>query len=340
MSSQSATILKFSILVISILLMMIGNIYFGSVRIAASEVSEILASGSVADSPYSYIIFNSRIPQMLTAILTGAGLSVSGLMLQVAFRNPLAGPSILGVTSGASLGVALVILGLGGSLGAAGMQWGGYTAVIAGALIGSLSVMAVLLMFSTWLRNALLLLITGIMVGYLTSSIITLLNFTATTEGVHNYTMWGMGNFNGVSWNDMPLFSTLTILGLVFAILMVKPLNIIQLGPRYAAGLGIDMKRVRNKLLIATGILTAVATAYCGPVSFIGLSVPHIARMIMRTANQRILVPASMLGGASVGLLCNLLCVIPQSTTLPLNGVTPLVGVPVIIYVILKGRRK
>lgn len=260
-------------------------------------------------------------------------------MLQTAFRNPLAGPSILGINSGASLGVAIVMLFLGGTISAGGYSVGGYVAVMAAAFAGSMLIMGLLLLFSSWLKNDLMLLITGIMVGYMTSSVISLLNYMSSADGVQSYVMWGMGNFNGVSLSRLPLFALITLAGIVMALLLIKPLNIILLGSNYARNLGISMRRVRNLLLLATGLLTAVITAYCGPISFIGLAVPHIARLLFRTDNHRVLMPATLISGAIVALGCNLVCVLPESTILPINAVTPLVGAPVILYVILRERR-
>lgn len=314
------------------------NLFVGSVEIPASQVIDILFNGADPDGPMRFIVINSRLPQAITALLAGGALTVSGLMLQTAFRNPLAGPSILGITSGSSLGVAFVILLLGGSVSAAGYSWGGYMAILIGAFAGSIAIMGLLLLFSVWLKNDLMLLITGIMVGYLTSSIITLLNSLSSAEGVQGYVVWGMGNFNGVALNQLPLFSITICAGLILSILMVKPLNIILLGENYAQNLGIRMQWVRNMLLITTGILTSVVTAFCGPISFIGLAVPHIVRLIFRVSDHRIIIPGCILTGGVVGLLCNLLCVLPENIVLPLNGVTPLIGVPVILYVIFKGR--
>ena len=200
-------------------------------------------------------------------------------------------------------------------------------------------IMGLLLLFSSWLKNDLMLLITGIMVGYMTSSVISLLNYMSSADGVQSYVMWGMGNFNGVSLSRLPLFALITLAGIVMALLLIKPLNIILLGSNYARNLGISMRRVRNLLLLATGLLTAVITAYCGPISFIGLAVPHIARLLFRTDNHRVLMPATLISGAIVALGCNLVCVLPESTILPINAVTPFVGAPVILYVILRERR-
>lgn len=330
--------MRFVVLTAALAVLFIANIFMGSVRIPMEEVAAILFSDADPDGPMRFIVMESRVPQAVTAMLAGAALTVSGLLLQTAFRNPLAGPSILGITSGSSLGVALVMLLLGGTVSAAGYTWGGYVAILIGAFAGSILIMGLLILFSVWLKSDLMLLIVGIMTGYLTSSVITLLNYTATAEGVHGYTMWGMGNFNGVSLGQLPVFSLLIFAGLIISVLLVKPLNVILLGDNYARSLGIRMNRVRNMLLLATGVLASVVTAFCGPVSFIGLAVPHIVRMIFRTADHCVIVPGCILTGAVVGLLCNLICILPEDIVLPLNGVTPLIGVPVILYVIFKER--
>ena len=278
--------MKFVILSISLVALFFANLFVGSVDIPPAQVVDILFNNGDPDGPLRFIVVGSRLPQAITAVLAGAALTVSGLMLQTAFRNPLAGPSILGITSGSSLGVAFVILFFGGSVSAAGYSWGGYAAILAGSFAGSIAIMGLLLLFSMWLKNDLMLLIAGIMTGYLTSSVITLLNYLSTAEGVHGYAMWGMGNFNGVALGQIPLFSLAIVFGLLLSILMVKPLNVILLGENYALNLGISMQTVRNLLLVTTGLLTSVVTAFCGPVSFIGLAVPHVVRMIFRVADH------------------------------------------------------
>lgn len=331
--------MKFVGVAILIVVLFLLNLFYGSVEIPVSHVFDILTGGTGYGAA-EFIVKGSRLPMAVTALLAGAGLAVSGLMLQTAFRNPLAGPSVLGINSGASLGVAVVMLFLGGTITAGAYTIGGYAAVMVGAFVGSILIMGLLLFLSTVLKNPLMLLITGIMIGYLTSSVIMLLNFASTADGIQGYVMWGMSSFNGVSMQQLPMFSGVTLTGLVMAILLMKPLNILQLGDGYAQNLGINLHRVRNMLLFATGILTAVITAYCGPVAFVGLSVPHIARLIYRTDNQRILMPGTMMTGAAVALACNLLCVLPANSVIPLNAVTPLVGAPVVIWVLLKHRSR
>ena len=323
-----------------ILVLMAANLFFGSVDIPAEAIFSILTGGEVEKASWSFIVWEARVPQALTALLCGAALAGSGLMLQTAFNNPLAGPSILGINSGASLGVAMVMLLGGGTLATAGITLSGFLSIVLGAFIGSMVVMGIILFFSTLIKSNIMLLITGIMIGYITSSAISLLNFFATAEGVHSYMIWGMGNFSGVSLEQMPYFASFTLGGLVLAILLIKPLNALLLGNRYAENLGVNIKRTRNLLLIATGILTAVTTAFCGPVSFIGLAVPHIARLLLGTSNHNSLMPVTLLTGSAVALLCSLICILPgESGIIPLNAVTPVLGAPVILYVIVNQRR-
>ena len=332
---------KYSIaLTALILVLMAANLFFGSVDIPAEAIFSTLTGGDVEKASWCCIIWEARVPQALTALLCGAALAGSGLMLQTAFNNPLAGPSILGINSGASLGVAMVMLLGGGTLATAGITLSGFFSIVLGAFIGSMVVMGIILFFSTLIKSNIMLLITGIMIGYITSSAISLLNFFATAEGVHSYMIWGMGNFSGVSLEQMPYFASFTLAGLVLAILLIKPLNALLLGNRYAENLGVNIKRTRNLLLIATGILTAVTTAFCGPVSFIGLAVPHIARLLLGTSNHNSLMPVTLLTGSAVALLCSLICILPgESGIIPLNAVTPVLGAPVILYVIVNQRR-
>ncbi len=316
------------------------NLLVGSVRIPASDVVSILIGDLTAKPSWRFIVLESRLPQAMTAVLCGGALAVSGLLLQTAFRNPLAGPGIFGVNSGAGLGVALVMLLFGGSLSVGSLQLSGFVAVLTAAFIGAMAVIALIFFFSTLVRSNVMLLIVGIMIGYIANSAISLLNFFATDEGVKSYMVWGMGSFGGVSMANMPVFAAVTVLGLAGAVLLIKPLNALMLGDSYAVNLGINVLRVRNWLLIVTGLLSAVTTAFCGPVAFIGLVVPHIVRLLIVTDNHRILMPATILMGAVVGLTCNIVCFLPgESGVIPLNAVTPLIGAPVIIYVIVKGRK-
>ena len=313
-----------------------SNLLLGSVSIPAENIMRILLGDTSEKASWRYIILESRLPQAITAMFCGASLAVSGLMLQTVFRNPLAGPSIFGINSGAGLGVALVMLFLGGGLSVGSLQFSGFSAVLVAAFLGAMAVMAVIFFFSTLVRSHVMLLIIGIMIGYISNSAISLLNFFATDEGVKSYMVWGLGSFGGVSMSNMPVFVGVSLLGLAGALLLIKPLNALLLGDRYAENLGVNIIAVRNWLLVVTGLLTAVTTAFCGPVAFIGLAVPHMARLLLTTDNHRQLLPATMLCGAVVALVCNLLFFLPgEGGVIPLNAVTPLIGAPVIIYVIL-----
>ncbi len=332
--------LLFIILVLLIVLFFGISMVVGAVDIPLSDVASILTGHESERASWQYIVLQSRLPQALTAVLCGASLAVSGLMLQTAFRNPLAGPSIFGINSGASLGVALVMLLLGGSVTAGDITISGFMAVLLAAFIGAMLVMGIILVFSTIVRNNIMLLIIGIMIGYITSSAISLLNFFATDQGVQSYMMWGLGNFGGVTMKQMPLFAGITVVALMGSLMLIKPLNALLLGEQYAENLGINTQRVRNYLLLVTGILAAVTTAFCGPVAFIGLAVPHIARLLLGTDNHQYLMPATILCGSAIALLCNIVCVLPgDAGIIPLNAVTPIMGAPVIIYVIAKQRR-
>lgn len=317
-------------ILLAIVLLFAANIFFGSVHIDASDVMDVIM-GRNEDASLSFIVMQHRLPQAVTALMVGASLAVSGLLLQTIFHNPLAGPSVLGISGGASLGVAIVMLGAS-LFGLSVFQF----SVVLAAFVGAIVVTAMLLFLSSILNNNVVLLIVGLLLGYLISAVITILNVTASAEGLQNYVIWGMGDFSSVSSQRLPLFVILLVVLLICSVLMIKPLNALQLGDLYAKNLGVSIKKTRNMMLLLVGGITAVTTAYCGPVSFIGLAVPHIARMIIGTGNFRMLLPATLATGSGVALLCNLLTTIPSGTLLPLNAVTPLIGVPVIVYVILK----
>lgn len=317
----------------------LANIFFGSVHIPTDQVIDVL-TGRGEPGIAKFIILGNRMPMAITAMFGGAALAVTGLMLQTAFRNPLAGPSILGISSGASLGVALVMLAMDGVVAIGESEIGGYAAVIAAAIAGSLLITGILTLISLRVKNTLMLLIVGILTGYLTSSIVTLLSSLAESERVHGYVMWGMGSFSQVSTDQLPWMSIFIIICLGASLLLAKPLNILLLGDNYARNLGVRVDKVKTLLLIVTGVMTAIVTAYCGPVAFIGLAMPHVARMLTRTDNHWVLMPATMLAGSAVALGCNILSVLPSHTVIPLNALTPLVGVPVILYVILSANRK
>ena len=328
---------KFVVLLVFILILLGLNLLIGSVSVPFKSVLNIILGQKGDNELWNYIIIENRLPQALTALCCGGALSVSGLMLQTAFRNPLAGPGIFGINSGAALAVAIVMLSLGGNVSIETVNLSGFTAILFASFTGAIIVTLIILAFSTRIRNNVSLLIIGIMIGYLASSGISLLNFFATDQGVKSYLIWGMGSFGGVSLANIPFFCTTVLLGLACSLLLIKPLNALTLGEQYAQSLGVNVGRTRFALLAVTGVLTAVTTAFCGPISFIGLAVPHLARLITGTEDHRLLLPATILLGCGVALLCSLLCYLPPSGgIIPLNAITPLIGATVIVYIMIK----
>lgn len=327
----------YPLLVSLLLLLFIGSLMYGAVSIPSDSVARILLGEEIGRSAWTNIVLQSRFPQAVTALFVGASLAISGLLLQTLFRNPLAGPSILGISDGANLGVATIMLYFGGTLSRVmDFPFSGYLMVIMAAFIGSMTILALIIYFSAKVKNNVMLLIIGLMIGYLSSSLISVLNYYASSDRVHAFVMWGLGNFSGVSLAQLPYLIGFSLVGLLLAILLIKPLNALLLGESYAANLGVKIKRIRIIILFCTGLLTATTTAFCGPIAFIGLAVPHVARLGLGSSNHKMLVPVTMLLGACVALLCNLLMVVPGTNNLlPLNAVTPILGAPVIIYVIV-----
>lgn len=324
--------LTYILLGIAIPLLFLANILYGAISIPVEEIWAILTNSNQVNESWKIIVTESRLPQAITALLSGSALAISGLLLQTLFRNPLAGPSILGISDGANLGVAIAMLALGGQIGGLG----GYMTIALSALIGAMVILSIIIYFSGKVRSNILLLIIGIMVGYLVSSSISILNYYASADKVHKFVMWGMGDFSSVSLDKLPFFAIILIIGLVMALMLSKPMNALLMGENYASNLGVNIKRVRTAILINTGILVAIVTAFCGPISFIGIAVPHISRLIIGSANHRHLIPVTLLTGGAIALICNILTIIPGSNTiLPLNAITPLFGAPVILYVIM-----
>lgn len=332
---------KFVILLIAIALLLIVNLLIGTVKIPIADVCRIL--GGCGDNEiWTNIIFSSRLPQALTAIVAGAGLAVSGLQMQTVFRNPLAGPSVLGISNGSALGVAFVVL-LSGRIGGVALSRLGYlgdAAMSVAAIIGALAVLLLIMWVAQKVKGNVTLLIIGVMIGYLANAIIGVLKFLSPEDDVKAFVVWGLGSFSRVSGDEMVLFIVLMCILLPLAFLLVKPLNLMLLGDNYAANLGLNIKRARMLIIISSGVLVAIVTAYCGPIMFIGLAVPHLARAIFRTSDHRLLMPATALCGAALALLCNLIARMPGfEGALPVNSVTALVGAPVIAMVIFRRRK-
>lgn len=321
------SILRILIPCVALVVLFMASLIYGAVHIPVKDVISILAGTFNGKATWQSIVLQSRLPQAITAVVAGAGLAVSGLMLQTLFRNPLAGPSILGISDGANLGVAIAMIYLSVS---------SYLSIVVSAFIGAGCILLLIIRFSAKVKSNVMLLIIGIMIGYLSSSVISILNYRASADKVHQYVMWGMGDFSGVSLDKLPCFTAVAGAGLLMALLLIKPLNALLLGETYAANLGVNIRRARILILLCTGILAATVTAFCGPVSFIGLAVPHIARLTTGTSNHNRLVPVTILTGGCISLLCNLLTILPGSNqVLPLGAITPIICAPVIIYVIV-----
>ena len=330
---------KFIALFLTTWVFFILNLLLGTVEIPVLDVLRILAGHDDVQEIWRNIVLSSRVPQALTATVAGAGLAVSGLQMQTVFRNPLAGPSVLGISNGASLGVAFVVL-MSGSLGGVALSRLGYlgdAAMSVAAIVGALAVMALILYVSQKVKGNVTLLIIGVMIGYLATAIIGVLKFFSAEEDVKAYVVWGLGSFARVSGDQMMLFVGLMTGLLPLSMLLSKTMNLLLLGDYYASNLGLNLRRARLLTISSSGILVAIVTAYCGPIMFIGLAVPHLCRALFRTSDHRILMPAVMLTGAALALICNLIARMPGfEGALPVNSVTALVGAPIIASVLFR----
>ena len=331
------------LLVATIGVLFLLNLFLGSVHIPMRSIWNILWGVDGTESIiWQNIIWKSRVPQALTALVAGAGLAVSGLQMQTVFRNPLAGPSVLGISSGASLGVAFVVL-LSGSIGGIALSRLGFMGEIAltiAAIVGALSIMALIVYVSQKVHGNVTLLIIGVMIGYVANAVIGVLKFFSVEEDIRAYVIWGLGSFARVSGNQVTVFICMMAVLLPLSFLLIKTLNLLLLGDAYARNLGLNIKRARLQVIACSGVLVAIVTAYCGPITFLGLAVPHLCRGIFRTSDHRVLMPASLLAGAALALLCNLIARMPGfEGALPVNSVTALVGAPVVVSVLFKKRR-
>ena len=335
--------MKYKVVLITVLIIVLAmvNLLMGTVDISSGEIFRIL-TGDKSDIIHYNIIWKSRLPQTVTAIVAGAGLSVSGLQMQTVFRNPLAGPSVLGISNGAALGVAFVVL-LSGQIGGVALSEIGImgdAALNIAAVGGALAVMGLIAWVSNKVQNSVTLLIIGVMIGYLATAIISVLKFFSAEEDVHAYVIWGLGSFARVSAGQVWLFAAIMAILIPLSMLLVKQMNLLLLGDRYARNLGVNIKRSRLLIICSSGTLVAVITAYCGPIMFIGLAVPHLCRGLLRTSDHRILMPSTMLMGALLALFCNLVARLPgYEGALPVNSVTALIGAPVVASVLFKKRK-
>jgi len=338
--AQKRYTVQFIGLSLSILLLLLLSISVGSVSIPISEILEILTGGNSSKSSWDVIILNFRLPKALTAILVGSGLSISGLLMQTLFRNPLAGPFVLGISSGASLGVALLILGssiFGGIL--ASLALSNWAIALASSLGAALVLFAVLLAANK-VRNTMSILIIGLMFGTVTAAIISVLTFFSDAQQIQQYIFWSFGSLGNLTWSEVGVFAIVFLVGMSGLFAVIKPLNTLLLGENYAKSLGINIRQSRNIILFVTSLLTGVITAFAGPIAFIGLAVPHITKLIFKTSNHKILVPAVGLLGAVILLVCDMIAQLPTSEyTLPINAVTSLFGAPVVIWLLIRKKK-
>lgn len=330
----------FLLLSVLLIVFLLLNISLGSVSIPLKEIFNSLFGNPVAKDSWETIIINYRLPKAITAILVGSGLAISGLLMQTLFRNPLAGPFVLGISSGASLGVALLILGssvFGGFfLVAIYSNW----ALAIAASAGSFLVLSAVIIAANRVRNTMSILIIGLMFGSLTSAVISVLAFFSEAEQIQQYLFWSFGSLGNLTWIELSVFGIIYLVGILGTFSVIKPLNSFLLGENYAKSLGINIKKSRNIILLITSILTGVITAFSGPIAFVGLAVPHIAKMIFSTSNHKVLLPAVALIGAIILLICDSIAQLPTSEfTLPINAITSLFGAPVVIWLLIRKKK-
>ncbi|WP_142783550.1 FecCD family ABC transporter permease [Changchengzhania lutea] len=316
------------------------NISLGSVSIPLEDVFNSLIGSSTQQDTWQHIIINYRLPKALTAIIVGSGLGISGLLMQTLFRNPLAGPFVLGISSGASLGVALVILGSGLFGGVFATLFVSKWGLVIAASSGSFLVLLAVLMVSIKIRDTMAILIIGLMFASITAAIVSVLSYFGSAEELQQYIFWGFGSLGNLSWEDLFILFVIYSLGIFMSIVSIKPLNTLLLGENYAKSLGLDIKTSRLIIIIATSLLAGTITAFAGPIAFIGLAIPHITRQVFNTSNHKVLLPAVFIFGAMVMLVCDTIAQLPNSDfTLPINAITSLVGAPVVIWLLVRKRK-
>lgn len=327
----------FLILIITVLF----NISLGSVSIPLKDIINSLFIGESTKDTWTYIILEYRLPKAITSILVGSGLGISGLLMQTFFRNPLAGPYVLGLSSGAGLGVALLLMGsslLG--IGLSSSLWFSKTAIIAASSIGSVLVMLAILITSVKIKDSMALLIIGLMFASLTGAVVNVLSYFSTSDELQQFVFWSLGSLGDLSWIEVYILAVFWGIGILLCIFLIKPLDALLIGESYATSLGVNIKVLRYLTVIATCILTGSITAFAGPIAFVGLAIPHLMRLILKTNQHLIMIPAVSFGGAFVMLICDSISQLPGSDyTLPINAVTSFLGAPVVIWLIMKSRQ-
>ncbi len=326
----------FLLLLLLLIVLWFLNISLGSVSIPVKDVFTAIFNGEVNKNTWQTIVVDYRVPKAITAILVGAGLSISGLLMQTLFRNPLAGPFVLGVSSGASLGVAILILGASLIGGISAFAFSSFSLAIAASL-GAFLVLSAVLIAANKVRNTMSILIIGLMFGSITSAIISVLAYFSSAEQLQQFIFWGFGSLGNLSWNELTIFGVIFIIGVSLLFFIIKPLNSMLLGENYAKSMGVNIKRTRNIVLITTSILTGVITAFSGPIAFVGLAVPHLTKLIFNTSNHKILLFAVAIVGAILMLVADMVAQLPTSEyTLPINAITSLFGAPIVIWLLIR----
>ncbi len=327
-------------LLIATMLSAVLNVSLGSVNIPFEETLKTVFSATLQNESWEYIIWNYRIPKTITALLVGGGLALSGLLMQTLFQNPLAGPFVLGVSSGASLGVALLIMGSSLLTGIIFFDVANDYSLAIMASLGSFLVLMIVMLIAARVKDTMALLIIGLMFGSITAAVVSILSYFTKAEKLQQYIYWSFGSLGNLGWQQIALLTLLVVLGLVLSILAIKPLNAFLLGENYAQSMGVNIKRARYLIIIATGILAGSITAFAGPIAFIGLAVPHLTRQVFKTSDHKILIPAVLLIGALLMVLCDTVAQIPSSVhVLPINAITSIIGAPVVIWLLIKKRK-
>ncbi|NCT09262.1 MAG: iron ABC transporter permease [Flavobacteriia bacterium] len=339
---MNKTSYKKHFLILSVLLIVLFfvNISLGSVMIPIQDIMAVLMGENASKESWEIIVLNFRIPKAITAVMVGSGLSVSGLLMQTLFRNPLAGPFVLGISSGASLGIAFLLLGsslFGGFLVSSSFT---HWSLPIAASLGAFLVLSAVIIAANNVRNTMSILIIGLMFGSFTAAIISVLAYFSEASQIQQYVFWSFGSLGNLSWQELFIFAVFYFVGIIGIIPIIKPLNSLLLGENYAKSLGIHLQKTRNTILVITSILTGVITAFSGPIAFVGLAVPHVARMFFTTSNHKVLVPATLLLGAIILLICDIIAQLPTSEfTLPINAITALFGAPVVIWLLVRKKK-
>ncbi|MFK5972350.1 MAG: iron ABC transporter permease [Flavobacteriaceae bacterium] len=332
--------LSFLVLLLVLFACFAVNVSLGSVSIPFSDTIHAIYGGQIANEQWQYIIWNYRVPKALTAILIGSGLALSGLLMQTLFRNPLAGPFVLGISSGASLGVALLIMGSTAFAGFFSIGLISDISLIIAASIGSFLVLLTVMAVATKVKDTMALLIIGLMFGSITAALVSVLSYFTSAEKLQQFMYWSFGSVGNLSWQQLSLLLGIILIGIVLSILSIKSLNALLLGENYARSLGVDIKKSRYIIIIATGLLAGGTTAFAGPIAFVGLAVPHLTRQIFDTTDHKVLTPAVLVYGAILMLLCDTIAQLPASVNLlPINAITSIIGAPVVIWLLVRKRK-